>query len=269
MVRCVNSNKGNFKNGKLDITYHPIIYQSETFILSQINWITLVKEAYAIMVSFHTMAFYLCDAEVVIWSDLTPLQMLIKNKIKYVLTQNGALKISLISPHITFQHIKGKDNILADSLSHLQCLLQYKRAPQKNLVKDTVLQNLVKVKPFRNMHNQKTSHPPNPDMVTLVTDSNSEDPARDKHTFQVGDDIYKPEPHIQYIYHQIKWLQMKDPSLAIIMNKLQNSTSPAITKHLFPEYRWCFILLCKRRFPTFLGCSGAKEGLLNGPHYVP
>ena len=40
-------------------------------------------------------------------------------------------------------------------------------------------------------------------MVTLVTDSNSEEPASDKHTFQVGDDVCEehlaliPEPHIQ------------------------------------------------------------------------
>ena len=33
--------------------------------LSQINWSTLVKEAYAIMI-FHKMTFYLLNAEVVI-----------------------------------------------------------------------------------------------------------------------------------------------------------------------------------------------------------
>ena len=31
------------ENGKLDITYHPITYQSGAFTLSQINWSTLVK----------------------------------------------------------------------------------------------------------------------------------------------------------------------------------------------------------------------------------
>ena len=45
------------------------------------------------------------------------------------MTQNWALEIFSISCHITFQHIKGKDNILADSLSHLQCLGQYERNP--------------------------------------------------------------------------------------------------------------------------------------------
>ena len=35
-----------------------------------------------------------------------------------------------------------------------------------------------------------------------------------------------PEPHIQYTPYQIKWLQMKDPSLVVIMNKLQKGTHP-------------------------------------------
>ena len=54
------------ENGKLDITYQPINYQSGMFTLSQFNWSTLVKEAYVIMMSFHKMAFYLHDVEVVI-----------------------------------------------------------------------------------------------------------------------------------------------------------------------------------------------------------
>ena len=61
------------ENGKLDITYHPITYQSGMFTLSQMNWSTLVKEAYAIMMSFCKMAFYLHHAEVVIQSDHAPL----------------------------------------------------------------------------------------------------------------------------------------------------------------------------------------------------
>ena len=32
------------KNGKLDITYHPITYQSRMFTSSQINWSTLVMK---------------------------------------------------------------------------------------------------------------------------------------------------------------------------------------------------------------------------------
>ena len=146
-------------NGKLDITYHPTTYPSGMFTLSQINWSTLIKEAFAIMMSFHKMAFYLHDAEVVIQSDHAPLQKLIKNKTNNVLTQNWALEIFSITSYITFQHKKGKDNILADSLSHLQCLRLYEKTPQKNLVRSLVSPYLKKVKSFMNMHSQKTSHP--------------------------------------------------------------------------------------------------------------
>ena len=58
-------------------------------------------------------------------------------------------------------------------------------------------------------------------MVMLVSDSNKEKSVSNKHTFQVGNDIYEedlPKPHVQYTPHQIKHHQMKDPSLAIIIN---------------------------------------------------
>ena len=55
--------------------------------------------------------------------------------------------------------MKGKDNILVDGLSHLQCLELYEKSPLKNVVNNMVLQYLMKVKPFRKMLNQKTLHP--------------------------------------------------------------------------------------------------------------
>ena len=80
---------------------------------------------------FCKMAFYLCDAEEIIRSDHAFLQILIKNKTKNVLTHNWAVEIFSISLHITFQHIKNKDNIIADSLSHLQCLGLYENSPPR------------------------------------------------------------------------------------------------------------------------------------------
>ena len=58
-----------------------------------------------------------------------------------------------------------------------------------------------------NMCNLKTLHPQNPNLVTLVNDSNNEESVSDKHTFQIGDDVYEeglPKPHIQYNTHPIK-----------------------------------------------------------------
>ena len=66
-------------------------------------------------------------------------------------------------------------------------------------------------------------------MVTLITDSDNEESVIDKHTFQVGDDLYEddlPKLHIQYTPHQNRHLQMKDPSLALIINKLQKCIQP-------------------------------------------
>ena len=57
------------------------------------------------------MAFYLHDAEVVIQLDHAPSKINQKQD-QNVLIQNWALEMFLIIPYITFQHIKGKDNIL-------------------------------------------------------------------------------------------------------------------------------------------------------------
>ena len=107
-----------------------------------------------------------------------------------------------------------------------------KRVPQKNLARSLVLQCFLKVKSFMNLHIQKTSCPPHPDVVTLISDLNHEKTITDKPTFWVGDDLYEenlPKPHIQYTPHQIKHLQMKDPSLALIINRLQKHTQPQQT----------------------------------------
>ena len=66
-------------------------------------------------------------------------------------------------------------------------------------------------------------------MVTLISNPNHEESLTDKQTFQVGDDLYEedlPKPHILYTPHQIKHLQMKDPSSALIINQLQKGTQP-------------------------------------------
>ena len=121
-----------------------------------------------------------------------------------VLTQNWALEIFLVSLHITFQHIKGKDNMLTDSLSHLQHLGLYEKNPQE---KPSEEYNITIFDEGETIH--KPAHPegftpPNPDMIILVTDSNNEESVSDKHSFQVGDDIYEEDlsiPHNQYTPH--------------------------------------------------------------------
>ena len=76
---------------------------------------------------------------------------------------------------------------------------------------------------------QEDFTPPHPDIITLISNPNHEESVTDKHTFQVGDDLYEedlPKLHIQYTPHQFKYLQMTDPSLTVIINKLQKGTQP-------------------------------------------
>ena len=126
--------------------------------------------------------------------------------------------------------MKGTDNILVDSLSHLQYLGLYEKSPPENPGEEYSVTIFDEGKTIQEHVQPEDFTPPNPDMVTLVADSNNEESVSDKHTFQLGDDVYEedlaliPEPHIQYIPHQIKQLQMKDPSLATIMNKLKKGT---------------------------------------------
>ena len=121
----------------------------------------------------------------VILSDHAPLQKLIKNKPKNILTQNWDLEIFSISPHITFHHIKGKDNMLADSLSHLQCLGLHEKSPQKKPGEEYCVTIFDEGETIQEHAQPEDFTPPNPDMITFVTDSNNEEPASDKHTFQV------------------------------------------------------------------------------------
>ena len=46
-------------NSNEECTYHPMMYQSVTFLTSQLKWSTIVKECYVIVMSFQKMAFYL------------------------------------------------------------------------------------------------------------------------------------------------------------------------------------------------------------------
>ena len=113
------------------------------------------------------------------------LQKLIKNKTRNVLTPNWALEMFLISLHITCQYIKGKDNILTDSLSHLQHLQLYEKSPQEKPGEEYRIKIFDEDETIHEPVQPEDFTPPTPDMVTLVTDSNNEESVSDKHTFQV------------------------------------------------------------------------------------
>ena len=121
------------------------------------------------------MAFYLHDAEAVFQSDHASFKKLIKNKTKNVLTQNWALEMFSISPNITFQHMKGKDNILADSLKSFAMPKLYDRNLPEKPGEEYGVMIFNEGETIHEYVQPEDFTPPHPHIVTLITDSNNEE----------------------------------------------------------------------------------------------
>ena len=98
-------------------TDHPMAFVSGLFRGSQLNWAALTKEAFAIYMSVKKLSFYLTDAQILLRSDHKPLaKFLLKNMLN-AKVNNWAMELEAFN--IQFDYIKGSNNILADTLSHL------------------------------------------------------------------------------------------------------------------------------------------------------
>ena len=98
-------------DGKSTTTDHPVAFVSGLFRGSQLNWAALMKEAFAIYMSVKKLSFYLTDAQIL------PLEkFLLKNTLNSKVN-NWAMELKAFN--IQFDYIKGSNNILADTLSHL------------------------------------------------------------------------------------------------------------------------------------------------------
>ena len=76
-----------------------------------------MKEAFAIYMSVKKLSFYLTDAQILLRSDHKPLEkFLLKNSLNSKVN-NWAMELEAFN--IQFDYIKGSNNILADTLSHL------------------------------------------------------------------------------------------------------------------------------------------------------
>ena len=104
-------------DGKSTTTDHPVTFVSGLFRGSQLNWAALMKEAFAIYMSVKKLLFYLTDAQILLRSDHKPLEkFLLKNTLNSKVN-NWAMELEAFN--IQFDYIKGSNNILADTLSHL------------------------------------------------------------------------------------------------------------------------------------------------------
>ena len=103
--------------GKKVTTDHPVAYVSGLFRGSQLNWAALTKEAFAIYMSVKKLSFYLTDADVLLKSDHLPLKKFLQINTLNNKVNNWAMELEAFN--IRFEHVSGKANILADTLSHL------------------------------------------------------------------------------------------------------------------------------------------------------
>ena len=104
-------------DGKSITTDHPVTFVSGLFRGIQLNWATLTKEAFAIYMSVKKLSFYLTYAQILLRSDHKPLaKFLLKNTLNSKVN-NWAMELEAFN--IQFDYIKGSNNILADTLSHL------------------------------------------------------------------------------------------------------------------------------------------------------
>ena len=96
---------------------HPVAYFSKKFNQHQRNYSTIEKELLALVLAIDHFEVYVNSAglPLTVFTDHNPLTFLnrMKNKNRRIL--NWSLKLQEYD--LDIQHIKGKDNVIADSLS--------------------------------------------------------------------------------------------------------------------------------------------------------
>ena len=122
---CVlTQEKTHTSEGKEIKILHPITYMSGLFRGSQINWACLTKEAYAIYMYIKKLTYYLEDADVTVRSDHLPLKKFLAKNTLNSKVNNWAIEISPFQ--ITFEYIKGIKSTLANTMSQLINILDWK-----------------------------------------------------------------------------------------------------------------------------------------------
>ena len=104
-------------DGKSTTTDHPVAFVSGLFRGSQLNWAALMKEAFAIYMSVKKLSFYLTDAQMLLRSHHKPLEKFLQKNTLNSKVNNWAMELEAFN--IKFGYIKGANNILADTLSHM------------------------------------------------------------------------------------------------------------------------------------------------------
>ena len=96
----------------------PIAYFSGSFNWAQQLWNVTQKECYTVYRSINKFSFYLTGAECTLYCDHKPLAPFLMTGMKSKTMDRWALELQQYN--IKFQHVAGKDSIVADAISHLK-----------------------------------------------------------------------------------------------------------------------------------------------------
>ena len=183
-------------DGKSTTTDHPVAFVSGLFRGSQLNWAALTKEAFTIYMLVKKLSFYLRDAQI----------LLLKNMLNSKFN-NWAMELEAFN--IQFDYIKGSNNILADTLSHLIAI-----DPDTPTMPEepgyefgyAIFEEFPKV--------QTKTYEVNEVIVCTDTEIIKNDPEL-QNSLQCIQNLIAPQ--------RLKKLQQQDPNIEILKHKLQNN----------------------------------------------
>ena len=124
----------------------PIVYFSGIFNQTQQLWDITQKECYTVYWSINKFSFYILGAKCTLYCDHKPLAPFLMMGMKSKTMGRWALELQQYS--IKFQHVAGKDNIVADAISHLKTANLYEEPKDWEVSKtpesiDDVMENLI------------------------------------------------------------------------------------------------------------------------------
>ena len=111
-----------------DQDIRPVAYFSGTFTAQNRSWCATEKEAYAVLKSVQHFDYYLQGIKCTLCCDHKPLEPFLSKGMKIAKLDRWAMLLQ--EYNITFVHIKGKDNILADAISRLCTLDIYEKTTE-------------------------------------------------------------------------------------------------------------------------------------------
>ena len=88
-------------DGKSITTDHPVTFVSGLFRGSQLNWATLMKEAFSIYMSVNKLSFYLTDAQILLRSDHKPLERFLQKNTLNSKVNNWAMELEAFNISLT------------------------------------------------------------------------------------------------------------------------------------------------------------------------